>query len=454
MHSATFIQRLAEHVSRIDASQLPEPVIRKIKGLVFDSLGGILAAWHSGTMSTLVDSLASAGGLPQATLWTDGRRLPAPTVALILGVLGSRLEFSSSDRVVVPALVMGEVHNRSGLEVIGGIVAGLDAGRALKQLLASEIEAHKLHWPGQVAGFSAAATACKMSRADATRTAAALSLSACLAPTAPFESFIQGAGVKDLYGGWGLMLGILAEQLSMVGCGGPLNLIEGGRGLGQAWLHRAPTAAEIDAALPTEPASGAVEITHKFFATCTCAHSALSAVQNLLQANPFLDTGQIETVEVLTYDYALSLSSNSPADSQIAAQVNIPYLVAAMLIDGELGPEQTNIAHLTDPQLRQLAARVRLGLFPGAQSDLRHRSRPARVTLSFKDGSQVSAQVQEPFWGSSHPATDAELEQKFRRLADGALPAKRLDEVVDMVWQLESLADVTALIDLLPVSKP
>ncbi len=218
---------------------------------------------------------------------------------LILGVLGSHLEYSGSDSAVVPAFVLGEVYNRSGMDVIGAMVAARDTGGAITKLFASEYEAHKLHWPAQTVAYSTTASACKISRADVVRTAAALSLAGCLTPVAPFEAFIQGAGVKNFYGGWGLMLGLLAEQWSSVGCGGPMNLIEGNRGLGQTWLHRAITTEEVNAALPFEPSAGTTEEHFKYFATNLSAQSTLTALEDLMLANPSIEVDQIEKIEVL-----------------------------------------------------------------------------------------------------------------------------------------------------------
>ena len=45
--------------------------------------------------------------------------------------------------------------------------------------------------------------------------------------------------------------------------------------------------------------------------------------------------------------------------------------------------------------------------------------------------------------------TDKEVEEKFRRLANGKLPEAKIDAILNKVWHLDELLDVSFLMELL-----
>jgi hypothetical protein len=49
--------------------------------------------------------------------------------------------------------------------------------------------------------------------------------------------------------------------------------------------------------------------------------------------------------------------------------------------------------------------------------------------------------------------SDHEIEDKFRRLAAGKLDRARMKKVIDVVWKLDRLNDVSSLMPLLKVSR-
>jgi hypothetical protein len=49
--------------------------------------------------------------------------------------------------------------------------------------------------------------------------------------------------------------------------------------------------------------------------------------------------------------------------------------------------------------------------------------------------------------------SDHEVEGKFRRLAAGKLDRARMKKVIDLVWRLDQLKDISALMPLLKMNR-
>jgi 2-methylcitrate dehydratase PrpD len=346
---------------------------------------------------------------------------------------------------------VAEARHSDGQALIGALAAAFGVTGALKQLLGSGIEAHGLHWPGQLLATASAVAACKLAQATAGQMASAMSLAGCLAPVAPFEAFTKGASAKDLYGGWGGMLGVLAARLSSAGFAGPASQIEGTRGLARAWLHAPPSPQDLRSALAVARSDEPLQCRFKPFASCVSAHPALSALEIVCsqigdargQLNlDDLDVDDIARVEVRTYTYAVELSSESTGQTPVSARINIPYLCAALLLDGAVGGEQAEEPRRSDPRLHELAAKVSVVELSDTDAELSARSRPASVAVTMRDGERFEATVSGPKWDQHAPPSDAELEHKFHRLVGNLIPPARREVLVRTLWQLETVTDI------------
>ena len=121
----------------------------------------------------------------------------------------------------------------------------------------------------------------------------------------PFESFTQGAQVKDLYGGWGEMIGILSARMSTINWyGGPLTLIEGKRGLERAFNHGLLKKRRLEKTIQNCKSLKVSDINIKPFLSCTSVHPTLTALEKLLIEQQDLESEKIKRVEIKTYNYA------------------------------------------------------------------------------------------------------------------------------------------------------
>jgi 2-methylcitrate dehydratase len=65
------------------------------------------------------------------------------------------------------------------------------------------------------------------------------------------------------------------------------------------------------------------------------------------------------------------------------------------------------------------------------------------------DGQTFSKQLDYPKGDPRNPLSDAEIEEKFRALAEGVLSVKAQDKLMDAIWNLEKCVSVTKLMALM-----
>jgi 2-methylcitrate dehydratase PrpD len=171
----------------------------------------------------------------------------------------------------------------------------------------------------------------------------------------------------------------------------------------------------------------------KLYPTCRWTHAPVEGIVKLREAHGFA-AGDVERVEVESFAETATLMTFPPQDSD-GAQYCLPWAVAAMLVDGELGLDQVLPGRLGDPAIVELGRRV---VFRQAD-DLQARFPDeclARVRVFLKNGRTLAGPTLNARGDWKDPASDGELEGKFDSLASRTLgdgPARNLGQVIDTI---------------------
>ena len=123
-------------------------------------------------------------------------------------------------------------------------------------------------------------------------------------------------------------------------------------------------------------------------------------------------------------------------------------MIAAALVDRQVTPAQFAMKKIMDPTIRAQLKKVEViadpeieKVFPALQRVI--------VNITTTDGRNFSEQLDYPKGDPRNPLSDAEIEEKFRALADGVLSAKAQDKLIDAIWNLEKCASVSKLMALM-----
>jgi 2-methylcitrate dehydratase PrpD len=130
------------------------------------------------------------------------------------------------------------------------------------------------------------------------------------------------------------------------------------------------------------------------------------------------------------------------------AQNDLPYVTAAIVVHGGVFVETFERRVLEDPLMKEVAAKVRVEIDPSMDEVFRGTDKaPATVTVLLRDGREFTETAGYPKGSPQNPATRAEIEEKFVRLASPVSGAYEARRIVDIVNDLEKLDNVVELVN-------
>lgn len=125
-----------------------------------------------------------------------------------------------------------------------------------------------------------------------------------------------------------------------------------------------------------------------------------------------------------------------------AAQMNLSFCVASLLLEGAVFVDQFTDASVTDPARLRLAGKVEVLSDPAIDTRGPKYRRAVRVEVHLKGGEVLKEAADEPVFFPG----EAAIVNKFRALAARRLPGAEVDRLCEMVLGLEAEPDATALI--------
>ena len=320
----------------------------------------------------------------------------------------------------------------SGAELLAALVAGYEVAlRAGLALHATYAPAY--HGSGAWAALGAAAACARLLGIPAGEIDAVLGAAEYHGPMAPIlRCTVHPSIVKDGAGAGALSAAVALAMHA-----------EGLRGLPSLFAYE-PKGREQAATLGNDWLI--LKQYFKLYPTCRWTHAPVEGVVRLRAEHGF-GPSDIERVEVESFAETSTLMTFPPADSD-GAQYCLPWAVAAVLVDGELGLDQVLPGRLGDPAIVAMGRRV---LFRQAD-DLQARFPTeclARVRVALKDGRTLAGPTLGARGDYTDPASDEEMNAKFARLAGrtlGEAAARKLGEVIDTLDRRPA-ADLLQMLD-------
>jgi 2-methylcitrate dehydratase PrpD len=299
---------------------------------------------------------------------------------------------------------------------------------------------------GTCGTFGAAAACARIHQLNEDKTANALGNAGYLAPLSMAEQLMGGFTIKIVQAGQAASAGIMAAGLAECGLTGAPWTLEGSAlkgGFTQITSRVDPKSDKLSDGLGER--YSIMDIYFKPYTACRHTHGAIQAALELTGEQK-ISPKEVADIHVYTYDIA-ALAVGKPyaeKDSFVNAQFSIPYVVAAALADGQLGPGQLTESRLSDPDLIAFAQRVSVsnddllnGLYPDKT--------PSRVEISLKDGRKLIRQIDIPKGDPRDPMTEADIIQKVKTYSAGR-DDSGISEAINMILNLEALDHVAPLI--------
>src|SRR5579871_3878390 len=453
-----YTRAIAAFVAGFTYERIPADVIARIKLLILDSLGcalyGTELPWSRILMTTL-------GGLDQTkacSVWGTGQRLSAPHAALVNGTLVQSFELDDVHRagvlhvgaVTLPALIaVVELRpGMSGRDFLRAAVAGYEIGPRVGLCMGPEHIGQGWHSGATVGVFSAAAGAAAALGLSADQAVHALGIAGTQA--AGLMAAQYGAMVKRMHAGRAAQSGLYGALLAQAGFTGIVDVFESPYGGFCSTFSRSQdrfNLAELTAGLGERFETLGVAL--KFYSCVGSNHTTLDAIRAIAARRPFRadDIAKITvhasqaTVDHVGWPYK--------PQGLTSAQMNLPFCVATLLAEGDVFVDQFSDAVVTDPRRIALAAKVEVVHDPAITARGARLRHMVRVDVLFTDGTRDSETVEAPRGSEQKFASEADVVEKFRKLARRNCGDAQAERIADLTLGCEKLGDIGALVSAL-----
>lgn len=453
--AARWDQRIEQAVaSLLTAPDVPpEPVARRAVWTVVDVVAAAAAASSWPELRTAAERFPLAPGT--ATLLGLGREASPPHAVLFNTTLAIAQEIEEGHNqgghvgasVVTAALAAAEEAGAPGRQVVSSVwkayevTARVEAAfMSVRARLAQAAPwvMRNPHSTWAVLGAALAAALVRGLPAEALREVWRMGLNTAVINM--WDPFADGPSARNFTAGLSAQTGVTIAQMAEAGVVGSEQACL--RVLGAARDLVGEALEESFAGLGREP-----EILRNYFKfapSCRHTHAPLDALASIRDR---VDVDQIERIDVGTYSSAVPMS-HQRAVNATSGKFSIPYCLAACLVLGRVDFDAFTPDRLASPAIAALAERVFVQADP--EFDRRFPDRwGARVTVTHRDGRQVSAETDLPTGDWRHGVTEQALAAKWRWTLAQRYPVDRARAIVDAWLELENADSVQPLTRLL-----
>jgi len=440
---------IAQFVSGLRYEDIPSEVVSRIKLLMLDALGCALYGSALPWSRILRKTLAAVDTAAGCRVWGTAEKLSAPHAALVNGTLVQSFELDDVHRqgvlhvgaVTLPPL-MAVVEMRpgmSGADFLRAAVAGYEIGPRVGKCMGPEHIGQGWHSGATVGVFSAAAGAAAALGLSAEQTVHALGIAGTQA--AGLMAAQYGAMVKRMHAGRSAQSGLYGALLAEQGFTGILDVFEAPYGGFCTTFSRSTDRFDLDQlSWELGRAWETMRISLKFYSCVGSNHTTLDAIRVMQAKRPF---GPDDFEEIVVHGSHVTVEHVGwPYQPQglTSAQLNLPYCVATLLLEGDVFVDQFSNEVVGDERRIALSRKVKVVHDPAITARGSNYRHMVRVEVALKDGTRMEETVEAPRGSEKSFATEADVVRKFKTLAARTIGDAKADAIVNLVLGADRLA--------------
>ena len=450
--------QLAQWVSDLTLDDVPKDVLGRARHLLLDGVGCALIGAQMPWSRTATEAVLGMEGRGEAVVIGTGATTGAPASALLNGTFIQGFELDDfhptaplhNCSLIIPALV-STVSVRpvptSGAEFLLAAVTGFEVGPRVGETLHG-IQIIERGWhSGSVFGTHAAAMASgKLRGLDPSQLEDALGLAATQSSgliAAQYEAMS-----KRMHHGLAARNGFYAAGLAASGYTGIKRVFEREYGgfLSVFGEGHNPDVTQLTRDLGRRWETAAIMV--KSYAAMGLLHGAIDAARKLRE---YVSPEDISTIDITVGGATFRHGWWRPQRplTPIGAQMNIGYVTAAALLDGNVLPEQFTDRRLESADIWSLISSTSVHLDESLSRAGEAEQLRTGVKVTTRDKAVHEVCVAAPHGGPGDPLTDQEIVSKFHALTDRVTSRARADAIERVVLGLDDVDDIGKLLDLL-----
>jgi 2-methylcitrate dehydratase len=452
---STIAERLAQYSTSLHFRQLPPEVVHLAKRMVIDTLGCAIGGYTSEPSKIARDLAGTVTSTQPCTIIGSGGTTSPDLATFANGVMIRYLDFND-----------GYTSKESGhpSDSIAAVLSATElAGQGGRRVITATIVAYEAFCRlGDAAtlkyfGFDHVTNGCIASILGATRSlglSPELTLQALNLGIAPNIALGQTrVGTLSHWKGCAYANAsrnaVFATLLAQRGLTGPAPIFEGEHGFFHA-VSREAYDLDPFGGLNGQPFKIA-ECSIKRFPLGQYSQTVVQAALEARAQMPQVNLDDIAEVRIRTLQKAIDIMAGDAEkwrpQTRETADHSMPYTTAVALTYGTVTQDHFEDRYILDPRLLELTGKVKVERSQEADR------RAPEAMLCYLDvvtrsGETYSAEVPYHKGHYKNPMTDAEVEEKFRSLAQDLLAPHQTDALLDLLWHLEDVADIGEVIRL------
>ena len=241
---------------------------------------------------------------------------------------------------------------------------------------------------------------------------------------------------------------VFATMLAQRGLTGPAPIFEGEHGFFRAVTQEPYTLETFGGGdIPYK----ITECSIKRFPLGQYSQTVVQAALEAREKMPAVVVDEIAEVNIRTLQKAIDIMAGDEEKwdpkSRETADHSMPYTTAVALTYGQVHQSHFDEQYYRSRQLLDLTGRVKVAA--SAEADRRApEAMLCDVEVVIKSGERYTAEVPYHKGHYKNPMTDAEVEAKFRSLAQDLLSPAQTDALLEKLWNLEQVEDIGEVIRL------
>jgi 2-methylcitrate dehydratase len=446
-------ENLAGYVTSTTFDDLTEKTIHSTKRVMLDAFGCAIGAMGAAPVKISMESIQDTNGPYTATILGTKRKTDPSLAAFINGAMSRYLDYNDtydskelshpSDNIM-PIIAVTEAFKKGGREAILGTAIAYE----LQCRLCDAANLWKLGWDHVIYGLiSVSGGSSKIMGIGKDKTAQAINI----ALNSHLTMRQLRAGELSMWKAPAFSNSarnaIFSTMLAKNGMTGPAPVFEGEMGF---WKQVSGKFGIDTSTFGGKRGTFKInESALKYFPAEMRAQTAIFAALDAREH--FGSIEDIKSVEIGTSEAGLKIIGKGAEKwnpkTKETADHSIPYIVAVALIDGHIDQDSYLKKRFTDKKTLEFLKKVTVverqkftKLFEKGGT-----VNPSDVIVRLKDGKVVRKEVIYSKGHQKNPMSDEEIESKFRRLAKGKISQQKADRIIETVWNLDKLKDISKL---------
>jgi len=439
---AKIIDGLVEYMMAARSAKLPMEVIQKGKSHLLDSLAAVVSGSTLKPGKLGLQHARAQGGKEECSVLGTKLKTTPILAAFANGMSGHADETDDSNSqlhpgcaIVPAAMAMAESHDRGGDELLRAVILGYDIGFRFHQAFEPRSTSFG-------ATFGCAAAAGILAELDDLQMRYLISYAAQQASGSRAwvgdDDHIEKA--FD-YAGMPARNGVTATLLIQSGFTGNRDVLEGDQGI-------------IKTYAPCDPAKILSELGERFTITSCLIkkYPVGSPMMETVDATlALLSKESIQSEEIEKVTVRIPESGARTVNNRHMPDVNVQYMVAAILLEGKLTFETAHdYERFQNPRVLALKEKVQL-IGDNDMERTGHRFQ-GLVEVTLKNGQKLSEHVINCRGRPENPMSPEEVEKKAAWLMEPILGKKNVDQIIDSIRRIESLTNTRELTKLMTVA--